>query len=592
MDHSTGLTAALSIAPYAFKALALKRFMDYFNKGIDAIAKGLKKKIDKATLLKQAEAWTDEYLAQLETRVSKVQILGMLNPIDLKQLFVPPSFWEQLARETYTSQDAEVPEHFARRFLIAGDKKVTINSLLKHDRVAILGGPGAGKSTVMRNIVLNCINDSKAPLPIYIELRHVEDVKDFVDYLIKQVGVDLDSDLITVLRNLIISADCIILLDALDEVKPSRVEYVVRMIERLTARNRSSKIFISCRTPAYTAPSEGFVVFEIAEFTQAQRDRFIANWFAAKEQEQHIEPLRELLSRSEGISELTTNPLLLSLICLLYENEIDLPRKRSELYKRCVEVLVRDWDTKRGFKRESICTNLSPDGRIALFSQIAEFFFRKSIRFFTLDALRDFVNGITLDYGVDSIDTDAVLNELESHHGIVIKVGAEEHGFSHYTIQEYLTAFYFYNRQNSAQLIEEYAREPRWREVLLLNAGLLGTVQPLITAIITSKKLSRAGKLDLIEMLINEKMRFDETSRRAILNYLKKSLHWYYSDYSIIQNKFTGRSKTGFELVFAKRESRIGDIHTEVVIAGPKRRFSSSGWERISGSMERSNAHV
>ena len=52
------------------------------------------------------------------------------------------------------------------------------------------------------------------------------------------------------------------------------------------------------------------------------------------------------------IQELATNPLLLTLLCLMFEESADFPSNRSELYKEGLNVLLRKWDAKRSIERE------------------------------------------------------------------------------------------------------------------------------------------------------------------------------------------------------------------------------------------------
>jgi predicted NACHT family NTPase len=58
------------------------------------------------------------------------------------------------------------------------------------------------------------------------------------------------------------------------------------------------------------------------------------------ERETEANYLSTLLARTPRMQALATNPLLLSLIALVYEAQLELPDRRAELYKRCVEVLL------------------------------------------------------------------------------------------------------------------------------------------------------------------------------------------------------------------------------------------------------------
>ena len=58
------------------------------------------------------------------------------------------------------------------------------------------------------------------------------------------------------------------------------------------------------------------------------------------------------LTESESIRDLRSNPLLLSLMCILYRGEGSLPRDRADVYGQCANLLFRQWDARRRIHRE------------------------------------------------------------------------------------------------------------------------------------------------------------------------------------------------------------------------------------------------
>ena len=58
------------------------------------------------------------------------------------------------------------------------------------------------------------------------------------------------------------------------------------------------------------------------------------------------------LTESASANYLRSNPLLLSLMCILYRGEGSLPRDRTGIYARCAELLIRKWDEMRWIHRE------------------------------------------------------------------------------------------------------------------------------------------------------------------------------------------------------------------------------------------------
>jgi predicted NACHT family NTPase len=79
-----------------------------------------------------------------------------------------------------------------------------------------------------------------------------------------------------------------------------------------------------------------------------------------------------------------------------------------------------------------------------------------------------------------------VLKAIEAQHGLLVERALGVYSFSHLTFQEYLTARNIVASPDTATLMEAlqrlstHIREPQWREVFLLTAGLLRNAEPLL----------------------------------------------------------------------------------------------------------------
>jgi predicted NACHT family NTPase len=82
------------------------------------------------------------------------------------------------------------------------------------------------------------------------------------------------------------------------------------------------------------------------------------------------------------LQELASNPLLLTLLCLVFEGRASFPANRSELYKEGLDVLLKKWDANRDIKREEIYKQLSLQRKEDLLSQVAYKAFEKNDYFF------------------------------------------------------------------------------------------------------------------------------------------------------------------------------------------------------------------
>jgi predicted NACHT family NTPase len=88
------------------------------------------------------------------------------------------------------------------------------------------------------------------------------------------------------------------------------------------------------------------------------------------------------LQSNPPIEELATNPLLLTLLCLEFEDSGDFPADRAELYKRAIATLLIKWDAKRDIERAQVYKKLSVQRKQDLLSQIALTTFERKDYFF------------------------------------------------------------------------------------------------------------------------------------------------------------------------------------------------------------------
>ena len=58
------------------------------------------------------------------------------------------------------------------------------------------------------------------------------------------------------------------------------------------------------------------------------------------------------LAESAKATDLRANPLMLSLMCILYRGAGSLPGDRAGIYARCAELLLRKWDEQRDLYRK------------------------------------------------------------------------------------------------------------------------------------------------------------------------------------------------------------------------------------------------
>ena len=250
-------------------------------------------------------------------------------------------------------------------------------------------------------------------------------------------------------------------------------------------KNYSNCFVITCRIAAkeYTFPS--FVEVEVADFDDKQIKIFSEKWFKLKDPIKGKSFIKKLLELP-SVRELGSNPLLLTLLCLVFEESANFPLNRSELYKEGIYILLKKWDAQRNIERHLIYKNLSVPRKEDLLSQVGfitfdrkDYFFKqRTIEHHIANYIRNLPNAQPESENL-LIDSEMVLKAIEAQHGLLVERAKGIYSFSHLTFHEYFTAKKIITTSDPEELgktldnLASHVLERRWREVFLLSVGML-----------------------------------------------------------------------------------------------------------------------
>lgn len=221
------------------------------------------------------------------------------------------------------------------------EKKIPAkDAVTKYCKLLILGKPGAGKTTFLKHLAIQCDRGEfqKDLVPFFVTLKdfaEAEGKPGLLAYLDpskspfkRKTFDDFDRDALEQIFN---SGKALILLDGLDEVLEKDNEKVLKEIRDFSTRFPDNQYVMTCRIAAKEYTFEKFTEVEIADFDWEQIKIFANNWFKNKA----IQPETFLarLEKDEPIQELASNPLLLTLLCLAFEESGEFSANRAGLYK-------------------------------------------------------------------------------------------------------------------------------------------------------------------------------------------------------------------------------------------------------------------
>lgn len=460
-----------------------------------------------------------------------MRVLDMTQPIELSKIYTNVNVLEKITpyrRKTIDELFKEFElEDFERFGLgrVIEERISGLSAIEKYKKLIVLGKPGSGKTTFLKYLAIQCNQGKFKPnlVPIFITLKYFAEAFDkpsllsYIEQQFSETGVTLEQ-----FQELFRQKSVLILLDGLDEVKNEHYERTLNEIRDLSRKYYDNHFIITCRIAAKDYSYDVFDKFtevEIADFEPEQIQRFIQQWFNKKEVKS-VESYNLLkhLKNNNRLHRITVTPLLLTLICLVFENSGRLPGNRSELYKEGVEILLNKWDAKRRIQRDVVYKQLSLQRKKDLLSQIALITFKdNNLLFYQKEAeqhIKDYIQNLA---DVDTepealqLDSEAILKSIEAQHGLLIERAKGIYSFSHLTFHEYFaTREIVIRKRPQKEAFQELVKNlqfPRWREVFLLAAEISPDASPLLKIMKEEidRMLSEKTKLQEFLMYVNQK---------------------------------------------------------------------------------------
>lgn len=428
-----------------------------------------------------------EYTQRYWDRHGMIKVLKMSKPMDLESIYVNVKCLGNLVRDYYDENlENKYRESKQRRFNFRDDGKKDGLLLANQEQyLMVLGDPGIGKSTFLRKVGLEALKGKQGsyqhPLtPVLLELKNFKENEINIQALIEEeFKICGFPNVEKNISNKLEKGELLILLDGLDEVPTANVNNVIEKIKDFVDRHYKNRFILSCRTAARTH-IQRFTDIEIVEFDDQQIQSFIEHWFSSEldRKNETAKNCWELLQKEEykSAKELAHTPLLLTFLCLVYDENQSFPTNRSRLYQDALRILLEKWSAeKRLPNRGLVYENLSIEQEEILLSEIAYqnfvadklFLEKREIVKQIKDHLKQNLNA------PQHLDGEKVLKTIEIEQGILVERARDVYSFSHLTLQEYLTAQYIYDNDLIEEAVKNYVTETRWQEVFLLVAGLM-----------------------------------------------------------------------------------------------------------------------
>ncbi|WP_340158890.1 NACHT domain-containing protein [uncultured Maribacter sp.] len=500
---------------------------------------------DKAELIAKNKFGLKKYLSNLKSDLDQVYLHRSNTKQEISKLFVDLKLIDTVLSERYiidsTIQSALLqsgirnPKILLRKEIQSEIEYKTKEQILSnYSRIILLGQPGSGKSTTIKKIILDKINSQNLEqIPLFIPLRSPKlnefTITKFIKFQFEKYGIKEPKELI---ENLLKKGKFFIAIDGIDEVAKENRQNIIDQILNLSTEFPKNTIVASSRLADYQGELNRFKEVELCEFSKNDIETFIQNWFNSFTNQIDIKPLLNNIREYPQIREIATSPLLLSLICVVYQHDLEISSRRTTLYKRCVECLLRDWDAQRNFRRKSSYSKLDDPKKIMLLSELAYRLHNDHKIYFDNSLLKNYLESSVEKYGLEKTSIYDVIKEIKSHYGFIIEVSKDVYSFSHLTFQEYFTANFIVANGIWKEEVNKHLENNFWQEVFILSSSLFANSSEYIQYIY-QKKSTRKKQLLLSALCLSVDPIVDKELKKTIVrkilyeyhNYKNKEIH-------------------------------------------------------------------
>jgi len=422
----------------------------------------------------------------------------------LKNIYVKPNFisnkeqknrYDLHLQRIYKTGDFFQPEH-----IIKYSDLFELNKNL-----VILGTPGSGKSILIKSIICSIIekktrefknNEILDYLPFRIELRKYllykkKNTSNLLNYLSILLSTEYSLyNMITekILCNLLSKKKVILFFDGLDEIFNANEKNEVKNdIENFHNQYKNLRSITTSRIIGYDEAKlqkENFIELQILNFDDEQIEEYVRKWYKQEESNNEIREaeISQFLSEINYLDEeLVENPLLLSLIVILYRNNLKMPESKLDIYQSCTKTLVDKWDSQKNlkidldkeiYKRKDI---IFSDLAFWQYKQLSGSNTNISYSRVKKEVENSLVNRLKIANEYNSGDLAEKFLNYAQKRSIYF-----ENSFTHKTFLEYYTAYWIYSNFEKKHKIDErnslilkYIDNSSWFIVLELLVNLI-----------------------------------------------------------------------------------------------------------------------
>jgi hypothetical protein len=221
-------------------------------------------------------------------------------------------------------------------------------------KMVVTGDPGVGKSTFTEYLIrqLSDVGGDEWTTPLIVHCREYASagLSNIVDLIREKLSATFHLRLSEQeMEDILTLGRAFLIIDGVDEIiDVGRRRKLVRSVEAFARRYPICSVIATSRNIGYTQAQfdpQLFVRYELLPFTHDQVSAYAKRWFSLAGRSES--DLAKFMTELDSIPDLRGNPLMLSLLCILYKARGHIPRNRRQVYSQCADLLFNRWDSMR-----------------------------------------------------------------------------------------------------------------------------------------------------------------------------------------------------------------------------------------------------
>ena len=429
------------------------------------------------------------YCRVISSYTSSVQIAGIdicSEAIPLAEVFVEPELSRSpRPKKIQHEPPGSEPEGAAEGREDNSETRTALQVLRQSQQLVILGEPGQGKTTVLRQYATILSREPSGRVPVLVELKQLREKSvgsgSHLDWLLARLPDPLQehtrqhSECRNSLVKVLDKGRGAVLLDGLDELTLEAQQQVQHLVPGLV--HCGNQVVVSSRPGAYRfTPFTGFAPYYLQELTVEQIELLATSLCGALALQFGLgdsNPMVQcVMKASHGpAAALTRNPLLLSFLCLTAierqtRNELsDFPHSAAQLIRGCLDAVVA-WHRRRG--PEAWPQELQAEDIVRILGPLALAAYKNGSRIIKQEYLAP---RSTRAPTISSNEKEVFFNYLLPARLVERRGG--DYAFPLETLGEYFAARAVADTDTPFGCIRDHLHDPAWERVILLTAGCL-----------------------------------------------------------------------------------------------------------------------